>query len=64
MTFANATNVAGSGAITNLGSTAFNLTGTTAGNAGGIGYSGFSSADARRSPARLASTTSASSAKA
>src|SRR6185312_6495704 len=45
MAFANATSVAGSGAITNLGSTAFNLTGTQAGTAGGVGYSGFSAAD-------------------
>ncbi|MGS1126455.1 filamentous hemagglutinin N-terminal domain-containing protein [Rhodanobacter sp. UC4437_H4] len=45
MTFANATSVAGSGAITNLGGTAFNLSGTKTGNAGGVGYSGFTAAD-------------------
>ncbi|HEX7732659.1 MAG TPA: autotransporter-associated beta strand repeat-containing protein, partial [Rhodanobacter sp.] len=46
MTFAGATNVAGTGAITNLGSTAFNLTGSTAGTAGTTGFSGFTAADA------------------
>ncbi len=43
--FANATSVAGSGAITNLGGTAFNLVGTKTGNAGGVNYSGFTAAD-------------------
>ncbi len=45
MTFAGVTNVTGTGNITNMGSTAFNLTGATAGTAGGIGYSGFTAAD-------------------
>ena len=45
MTFANATSVAGTGAITNLGGTAFNLTGTTLGTAGGTTFSGFTAAD-------------------
>ena len=45
MTFADATNVAGTGAITNLGSTAFNLTGSTAGTAGGVTFGGFATAD-------------------
>jgi autotransporter-associated beta strand protein len=35
----------GAGAITGLGSTTFDLTGTQAGTAGGIGFSGFTSAD-------------------
>ena len=45
MAFAAATSVTGSGAITNLGSTAFNLTGNQAGTAGSIGFSGFNAAD-------------------
>ena len=45
MTFAAVTNVTGAGSITNLGATAFNLTGTTAGTAGLITYSGFTTAD-------------------
>lgn len=46
MTFANATSVIGTGSIAGLGSTAFDLLGTGAGSAGGIMFSGFTSADA------------------
>ena len=45
MAFADATNVAGTGAITGLGGTAFNLIGNKAGSAGSIGFSGFTAAD-------------------
>ena len=45
MAFAAATSVTGTGAITNLGSTTFNLTGNQAGTAGSTGFSGFNAAD-------------------
>ncbi|MEO5831256.1 MAG: filamentous hemagglutinin N-terminal domain-containing protein, partial [Rhodanobacter sp.] len=47
MAFAAATSVTGTGSITNLGLTTFNLTGTTAGTAGGTSFSGFTAADAQ-----------------
>ena len=45
MTFANAASVTGTGNITDLGATTFNLTGTTTGTAGAITYHGFTTAD-------------------
>ncbi len=45
MAFVNASSVTGTGAITGLGSTAFNLTGWTLGTADSIAFSGFTAAD-------------------